>query len=112
MQLPVWRLSSLSDTVVDPCIPAQSFWGCREYVLWHLQALHTSVLPLGTSDLFPLEVIIRTAEMHRIAEYGIAGAAPYLDMNHNLVPPTHLLGSTHPLPSCQAASSYCYRSIV
>ncbi|KAK9867783.1 hypothetical protein WJX84_012328 [Apatococcus fuscideae] len=37
------------------------------------QALHTSVLPLGTSDLFPLEVIIRTAEMHRIAEYGIAG---------------------------------------
>jgi hypothetical protein len=31
------------------------------------------VLPLGAADnLFPLEVHIRTGEMHRLAQYGIA----------------------------------------
>ena len=42
-----------------------------------LQSLHTTVLPLGTTSerkpLFPLELHIRTGEMHRLAEYGIAG---------------------------------------
>lgn len=37
------------------------------------QSLHTTVLPLGAQKLFPLEVQIRTSEMHRLAEYGIAG---------------------------------------
>lgn len=37
------------------------------------QSLHTTVLPLGAEKLFPLEVQIRTSEMHRLAEYGIAG---------------------------------------
>ncbi len=37
------------------------------------QSLHTTVLPLGAEKLFPLEVQIRTAQMHRLAEYGIAG---------------------------------------
>ena len=37
------------------------------------QSLHTTVLPLGAERLFPLEVQIRTAEMHRLAEYDIAG---------------------------------------
>ena len=37
------------------------------------QSLHTTVLPLGTTEqLYPLEVHIRTDEMHRLAEYGIA----------------------------------------
>lgn len=39
-----------------------------------MQSLHTTVLPLNTTtELFPLEVHIRTDEMHRLAEYGIAG---------------------------------------
>ena len=42
-----------------------------------VQSLHTTVLPLGTTSkrkpLFPLELHIRTGEMHRLAEYGIAG---------------------------------------
>ena len=42
------------------------------------QSLHTTVLPLGAEKLFPLEVQIRTAEMHRLAEYGIAGLRPPL----------------------------------
>lgn len=37
------------------------------------QSLHTNVLPLGSQKLFPLEVQIRTEEMQRLAEYGIAG---------------------------------------
>jgi (p)ppGpp synthase/HD superfamily hydrolase len=36
------------------------------------RALHTLVLPFGSDDLFPLELQIRTAEMHRTAECGIA----------------------------------------
>ena len=33
----------------------------------------SQVLPLGAADnLFPLEVHIRTGEMHRLAQYGIA----------------------------------------
>ena len=40
-----------------------------------LQSLHTTVLPIGaTMDLFPVEVQIRTSQMHREAEFGIAGA--------------------------------------
>lgn len=39
-----------------------------------MQSLHTTVLPIGTTqDLFPVEVQIRTAEMHREAEFGVAG---------------------------------------
>ena len=37
------------------------------------QSLHTTVLPLGSEKLFPLELQIRTAPMHQLAEYGIAG---------------------------------------
>ncbi|KAK9788004.1 hypothetical protein WJX73_010672 [Symbiochloris irregularis] len=38
------------------------------------RSLHTNVLPIGASnDLFPLEVQIRTADMHHLAEFGIAG---------------------------------------
>lgn len=37
------------------------------------QSLHTTVLPLGSQKLFPLEVQIRTEEMQRLADYGIAG---------------------------------------
>ena len=37
------------------------------------------MLPLGTTSkrnpLFPVELHIRTGEMHRLAEYGIAGTA-------------------------------------
>jgi len=39
------------------------------------QALHTTVLPFGVSGLLPLEVQIRSAEMHRRSEYGVAAAA-------------------------------------
>ena len=38
-----------------------------------VQSLHTTVLPLGAEKLFPVEVQIRTFQMHRLAEYGIAG---------------------------------------
>jgi (p)ppGpp synthase/HD superfamily hydrolase len=34
------------------------------------QSLHTTVLPLGAGEPFPLEVHIRTAEMHRLAQFG------------------------------------------
>ena len=34
------------------------------------QSLHTTVLPLGAGEPFPLEVHIRTAEMHRLAQLG------------------------------------------
>lgn len=37
------------------------------------QSLHTTVLPLGSESLFPLELLIRTDKMHQLAEYGIAG---------------------------------------
>lgn len=44
-----------------------------------MQSLHTTVLPIGASnDLFPLEVHICTAEMHHLAEFGIAGEAPFI----------------------------------
>ena len=36
------------------------------------RALHTLVLPFGSNDLFPLELQIRTGDMHRLAECGIA----------------------------------------
>mmetsp|Transcript_934 Transcript_934/g.2883 ORF Transcript_934/g.2883 Transcript_934/m.2883 type:complete len:802 (+) Transcript_934:372-2777(+) len=45
------------------------------------QSLHTTVLPLGSSDLFPLEVQICTQKMHQLAEYGIAAegwASPFV----------------------------------
>ncbi len=38
-----------------------------------VQSLHTTVLPIGASRLLRLEVQIRTAEMDRLAQYGIAG---------------------------------------
>ena len=42
-----------------------------------VQSLHTTVLPIGTTkDLFPVEVQIRTAQMHREAEFGVAGGPP------------------------------------
>ena len=34
------------------------------------QSLHTTVLPLGAGEPFPLEIHIRTAEMHRLAQFG------------------------------------------
>merc|ERR1712025_1312675 len=34
------------------------------------QSLHTTVLPLGAGEPFPLEVHIRTAEMHLLAQLG------------------------------------------
>lgn len=56
-----------------------------------LQSLHTTVLPLGTTSerkpLFPLELHIRTGEMHRLAEYGIAG----LLLKHLLLQPLSVL---------------------
>ena len=36
------------------------------------QALHTSVIPLGSKDLFPLEIQIRTETMNALAERGYA----------------------------------------
>jgi len=36
------------------------------------RGLHTLVLPFGSNDLFPLELQIRTGDMHRMAECGIA----------------------------------------
>ncbi|CAI5975519.1 unnamed protein product, partial [Closterium sp. NIES-65] len=46
------------------------------------QSLHTTVLPLGASSLFPVEVQIRTDHMDKLAEWGIAahhtGRHPHL----------------------------------
>ena len=42
------------------------------------QSLHTTVLPLGSESLFPLELLIRTDKMHQLAEYGIAGLSAHL----------------------------------
>ncbi|GJP68392.1 hypothetical protein CLOP_g25110 [Closterium sp. NIES-67] len=46
------------------------------------QSLHTTVLPLGASSLFPLEVQIRTDHMDKLAQWGIAahhtGRHPHL----------------------------------
>ncbi|KAJ7524161.1 hypothetical protein O6H91_18G080300 [Diphasiastrum complanatum] len=36
------------------------------------QSLHTKVIPFGSNTLFPLELQIRTVEMHKLAEWGIA----------------------------------------
>ena len=36
------------------------------------QSIHTSVIPLGSKDLFPLELHIRTRAMNEIAEHGYA----------------------------------------
>ena len=41
------------------------------------QSLHTTVLPLGSESLFPLELLIRTDKMHQLAEYGIAGVSAH-----------------------------------
>ena len=46
-----------------------------------MQSLHTTVLPLGEEKLFPVEVQIRTFQMHRLAEYGIAGEHLLLAVN-------------------------------
>jgi len=40
-----------------------------------VQSLHTTVLPLGNTPLFPLEVQIRTSKMQELAEFGIAGTS-------------------------------------
>ena len=37
------------------------------------QSLHTTVLPLGSTPLVPLEVLIRTCKMQELADFGIAG---------------------------------------
>ena len=53
--------------------------GCRRaestVVSCVLQSLHTTVLPLGSMLLFPLEVQILTSKMQELAEFGIAGTA-------------------------------------
>jgi len=36
------------------------------------QSLHTTVIPFGTKTYFPLEIQIRTEEMDKLAEWGIA----------------------------------------
>ena len=50
-----------------------------------LQSLHTTVLPLGSTLLFPLEVQILTSKMQELAEFGIAGTARATPPQ----PPTH-----------------------
>ncbi len=81
------------------------------------QSLHTTVLPLGAEKLFPLEVQIRTAEMHRLAEYGIAGGCsdpPHLPLMSRIAtrmcvaPPTWRQSNNqddlHPHPHLQPSS--------
>jgi (p)ppGpp synthase/HD superfamily hydrolase len=46
------------------------------------RALHTQVLPFGSEDPFPLELQIRTAEMHRSAECGIVADAAVMASWH------------------------------
>ena len=46
------------------------------------KALHTLVLPFGSADLFPLELQIRTADMHRNAEWGIAADGRLMALWH------------------------------
>ena len=53
---------------------ARVLQGLQLTVAAMVQSLHTTVLPIGTTqDLFPVEVQIRTSDMHREAEFGIAG---------------------------------------
>ena len=47
------------------------------------RALHTLVLPFGSADLFPLELQIRTADMHRNAEWGIAADSRLMALWHD-----------------------------
>ena len=67
-----------------------------------LQSLHTTVLPIGSSQLFPLEVQIRSRQMQKLAEFGIAGKS-------NLVPSTlsqRQVQAQHSLLVCILESLY------
>ena len=65
-----------------------------------VQSLHTTVLPLGEEKLFPVEVQIRTFQMHRLAEYGIAGG------HHSIRGPTCCMAAL--LPACALPCCACF----
>jgi len=58
------------------------------------RALHTLVLPFGSQDLFPLELQIRTGEMHRTAECGIAADSTVMARWHDSSRAAAASGST------------------